>query len=41
VTRSKLRNIDELIVRVLKQPSSDRLLPKILPGTLTLAKQMK
>jgi len=41
VTRSKLRNIDELIVRVLKQPSSDRLLPKILPVTLTLAKQTK
>ncbi|HKO00741.1 MAG TPA: glucose-6-phosphate dehydrogenase assembly protein OpcA [Thermoanaerobaculia bacterium] len=41
VTRSQLKNIDELIVRVLKQPGSDRLLPKILPVTLQLAQQMK
>jgi len=41
VTRSKARNIDELIVRVLKQPNRDRLLPKILPVALDLARQKK
>lgn len=40
ITRSKTRNIDELIVRVLKQPNRDRLLPRILPVALELAKTL-
>ena len=39
LTRSQLKGIDELIVRVLKQPNSDRMLPKILPGALELARK--
>jgi len=41
VTRSQLKGIDELIVRVLKQPNSDRMLPKILPLALELAQKQK
>ena len=41
VTRSHAKNVDELIVRVLKQPGSDRLLPKILPVTIQLARQTR
>ena len=38
VTRSKARDVDQLIVSVLKQPGKDRLLPKILPVAIDLAK---
>lgn len=41
VTRSHKQDIDELIVRVLKQPNRDRLLPKILPVALQLARRTK
>jgi hypothetical protein len=40
VTRSQTKAIDQLIVRVLKQPSRDRLLPKILPVAIELAKRV-
>jgi glucose-6-phosphate dehydrogenase assembly protein OpcA len=39
VTRSKSKNLDELIVRVLKQPGRDKLLFKVLPVALEMAKR--
>ena len=39
VTRSKSKNVDELIVRVLKQPGRDKLLLKVLPVALEMAKR--
>ena len=41
VTRWQSKKVDELIVRVLKQPGADQLLPKVLPMTLQLAEQVK
>jgi glucose-6-phosphate dehydrogenase-like protein OpcA len=41
VTRSQARNLDELIVRVLKQPGRDRMLPKILPMAIEMASRFQ
>ena len=41
VTRAHKRSIDQLIVRELKDPSSDRLLLKVLPVTVELAKRVR
>jgi len=40
VTRARKRTTDELIVRELKDPSSDRLLLKVLPVSVELAKRV-
>jgi glucose-6-phosphate dehydrogenase assembly protein OpcA len=40
VTRARKRTIDELIVRELKDPASDRLLLKVLPVSVDLAKRV-